>query len=131
MAFFISMFVCNLIVPIVMLIAGFCLYKNPSQEISNYSGYRTKRSKLSKDTWIFAQRMYGKIWSVAGIILLAATVLVQLPFAKSGENTIVILTLIILTVQVGLIILSMLPVEKALKENFDENGIRRVYEEKK
>ena len=41
MGFFIAMFLCNLLMPSIMVIAGYCMYKNPPKEISGLIGYRT------------------------------------------------------------------------------------------
>ena len=55
--------------------------------------------------------------------MLVPTVLVQIPFAKSGED--VVGTLVIEAVQVLALIGSVILVEKALKRTFDENGNKR------
>ena len=34
MGFFIAMFLCNLLMPSIMVIAGYCMYKNPPKEIN-------------------------------------------------------------------------------------------------
>ena len=54
MSLFISMFLCNLLVPLVMLIGGYYMCKRPPEDINSAMGYRTKRSKKNKDTWKFA-----------------------------------------------------------------------------
>ena len=53
------------------------------------------------------------------------TVLAQIPFAKSGEDVVGTVTLVIEGVQVLVLIGSVILVEKALKLTFDENGNRR------
>jgi hypothetical protein len=57
--------------------------------------------------------------------LLVPTVLVQIPFAKSGEDVVGTVTLVIEAVQVLALIGSVILVEKALKRTFDENGNKR------
>ena len=116
MGFFIAMFLCNLLMPSIMVIAGYCMYKNPPKEINGLIGYRTAMSEKNKDTWAFAHDCCGKLWIKSGIILLVPTVLAQIPFAK---------TLVIEAVQVLVLIGSVILVEKALKRTFDENGNRR------
>lgn len=100
MGFFIAMFLCNLLMPSIMVIAGYCMYKNPPKEINGLFGYRTA-------------------------MLLVPTVLAQIPFAKSGEDVVGTVTLVIEAVQVLVLIGSVILVEKALKRTFDENGNRR------
>ena len=45
MGFFIAMFLCNLLMPSIMVIAGYCMYKNPPKEINGLIGYRTAMSE--------------------------------------------------------------------------------------
>lgn len=120
MGFFIAMFLCNLLMPSIMVIAGYCMYKNPPKEINGLIGYRTAMSEKNKDTWAFAHDCCGKLWIKSGIILLVPTVLVQIPFAKSGEDVVGTVTLVIEAVQVLALIGSVILVEKALKRTFDE-----------
>ena len=89
MGFFIAMFLCNLLMPSIMVIAGYCMYKNPPKEINGLIGYRTAMSEKNKDTWAFAHDCCGKLWIKSGIILLVPTVLAQIPFAKSGEDVVI------------------------------------------
>lgn len=77
------------------------------------------------DTWKFAHDYCGRLWLKIGIILLVPSIIVQIPFVNSDENTVGILTLIIEGVQLVFLLGSILPVEKALKRTFDENGKRR------
>ena len=121
MGFFIAMFLCNLLMPSIMVIAGYCMYKNPPKEINGLIGYRTAMSEKNKDTWAFAHDYCGKLWIKSGIILLVPTVLVQIPFAKSGEDVVGTVTLVIEAVQVLALIGSVILVEKALKRTFAGN----------
>ena len=75
MGFFIAMFVCNLLMPLIMLIGGYCMYKNPPKEINGFVGYRTTMSKKNKDTWTFAHDYCGRLWIKLGLILLFPTIL--------------------------------------------------------
>ena len=56
--------------PSIMVIAGYCMYKNPPKEINGLIGYRTAMSEKNKDTWAFAHDCCGKLWIKSGIILL-------------------------------------------------------------
>ncbi len=125
MGFFIAMFLCNLLMPLIMLIGGYCMYKNPPKEINGLVGYRTTMSKKNKDTWTFAHDYCGRLWIKLGLIILIPTILVQIPFVHSGDDAIGIVTLIVEVVQLAILLGSIVPVEKALKRTFDENGVRR------
>lgn len=124
MVFFVGMFICNLLMPMLMLIAGYMMYKHPPKEINGIVGYRTKRSSRNLETWKFAHNYCGKLWMKLGAVLMIPTVLVQIPFAKSGENVIGSITIAIETIQLVVLIGSIFPVEKALKKEFDDNGNR-------
>ena len=125
MVFFICMFICNLLIPATMIITGYFMYKKPPKEINGVIGYRTTMSRKNMDTWKFAHDYCGRLWLKLGIILLVPSIIVQIPFVNSDENTVGILTLIIEGVQLVFLLGSILPVEKALKRTFDENGKRR------
>lgn len=125
MWFYITMFICNLLIPLVMLVGGYCMYKKTPKEINGVIGYRTKMSRKNKDTWKFAHEYCGKLWIRLGIILLAVTVIVQLPFLHSTDNVIGWMTLILESGQLIVLLGAILPVERALKRIFDENGNRK------
>ncbi|MCI5596537.1 MAG: SdpI family protein [Lachnospiraceae bacterium] len=125
MVFFICMFICNLLIPATMIITGYFMYKKPPKEINGVIGYRTTMSRKNMDTWKFAHDYCGRLWLKLGIILLVPSIIVQIPFVNSDENTVGILTLIIEGVQLVFLLGSILPVERALKRTFDENGKRR------
>lgn len=101
------------------------MYKNPPKEINGLVGYRTTMSKKNKDTWTFAHDYCGRLWIKLGLIILIPTILVQIPFVHSGDDAIGIVTLIVEAVQLAILLGSIVPVEKALKRTFDENGVRR------
>ena len=122
MVFFIGMFICNLLMPLLMIIAGYMMYKHPPKEINGVIGYRTTRSRKNIDTWKFAHDYCGRLWFKAGFALLIPTIIAQIPFAKSSDNTIGWVTIVIEMIQLVVLIGSIFPVEKALKENFDDNG---------
>ena len=125
MWFFITMFICNILIPLIMIMGGYFMYKKPPKEINSVVGYRTKMSKKNIDTWMFAHNYCGRLWLKLGTALLIPTVIVQIPFIHSNDNVIGTVTLIVETVQLVVLIGSIIPVENALKKTFDENGIRR------
>ena len=125
MRFYIMMFICNLLIPIVMLTCGFLMYKKPPKEINGIIGYRTTMSRKNKDTWAFAHDYCGKLWIKLGFLLLILTIIIQIPFVHSSENAIGCMTLVVEGIQLVVILVSIVFVERALKKNFDENGVRR------
>jgi len=125
MRFYIMMFICNLLIPIVMLICGLLMYKKPPKEINGIIGYRTTMSRKNKDTWAFAHDYCGKLWIKLGLPLLILTIIIQILFVHSSENAIGCMTLVVEGIQLVVILVSIVFVERALKKNFDEHGVRR------
>lgn len=122
---FITTFICNLLVPLIMIVAGYMMYKKPPKDINNVFGYRTSMSKKNKDTWEFAHNYCGRLWFKLGIVLFILMVIVQMFFVHSSDDVIGNMTLIVVTVQLVVLLGSIMLVEKALKRTFDENGVRR------
>ena len=50
MGFWIAMFVCNLLVPLLMVIFGRIMYKHAPKSINGIYGYRTSMSMKNEDT---------------------------------------------------------------------------------
>lgn len=77
--FWIYMLVCAMITPLIMVITGMVFIKRPPKENSMY-GYYTKRSTQSPEAWKFANEYLGRLWLVAGLIMLplSAAVMVLL-----------------------------------------------------
>ncbi len=77
------------------------------------------------DTWKFAHEYAGKLWWKLGMILIVPTILVHLPFYGADDDTIGFFSIIVMIVQLIVLIVSILPTEKALKQNFNEDGTKR------
>ena len=83
---FILMLLCNLLLPVIMLIAGYLMYKHSPKDINGIIGYRTKLSMKNQETWDFAQKFCGKLWLKIGGIMLLLSIILQIPFKESNEN---------------------------------------------
>lgn len=125
MGFWIFMFVCNMLIPVLMIVVGRIMWKRAPKKINGIMGYRTAMSMKNMDTWKFAHEYCGKLWWKLGWVMLIPSVLVQLPFPGSGEDAVGIVSGILCTVQCVVLIGAIVPVEKALKRNFDKDGKRR------
>lgn len=121
---FIAIFLCNLLIPLVMILAGFLLYKHPPKDINGLIGYRTNWSRKSQETWDFAQVYCGKLWIRIGIILLIVSAIVQIPFAGASEDTIGMMTFVVEMAQLVVMVAAIYPVERALRKKFDKDGKR-------
>lgn len=125
MEFWIFMLVTELFVPIVMVFFGKYFLKSAPKEINSLFGYRTTMSMKNKDTWIFAHKYCGRIWFIAGLIMLPVTLLVMLFVLGKSEDIIGTVGSVICIVQLIPMVGAIVPTEKALKRNFDEDGNRK------
>ena len=119
------LFVCNLMIPILMILLGKWMWKHCPESINVVLGYRTKRSMKNMDTWKFAHEYCGKLWWKLGWITLIPTIAIQIPFFHSNEDVVGIVGGIICTIHTILLIMSIFPTEAALKKTFHEDGTRR------
>lgn len=119
------MFFCNLLIPVLMMLAGRMMWKHCPKKINGLLGYRTTRSMKNMDTWKFAHEYCGRLWWKIGWFMLIPSILVQLPFISSTEEKIGIVGGIICTIQCIILIAATFPTEIALKKTFREDGTRR------
>lgn len=121
-------FVCSLLLPLAFIGLGQRFTKNPPKTIDPMCGYRTVMSMKNQDTWEFAQAYYGRTcykigWVALAVALLAQVWLMRWP-AGSIEGGIRQVTFILLEAAAA-VIANYVPVERALKKEFDKNGNRR------
>lgn len=117
-----GIYIMTLLIPLLMLATGLVFSRWTPKSINYLFGYRTRRSMINQETWNFANRTMGRIWITWSLLLLIPSILV-LFFLKTRveqnlETWIVVLTL----VQLAVLILSIIPVERALKAKFDDKG---------
>ena len=125
MGFWIFMLVMDLIIPAAMIGCGRFLQKKPPKSINATFGYRTTRSMKSQDAWDFAQAYCGRLWVRLGLVLLPLSV-IPLLFVLGRDMAVIGNTAIIVAaVQLVPFLGSIVPVERALKRTFDENGTRK------
>ena len=125
MGIWISMLVSVLLVPVIMIGAGNWLLNHPPKDINCLIGYRTRRSMKNRDTWDFAHRHIGNTWIKWGFIMLPATLAALFPTLGRGEEMICVIGLILLCAQTLVMLISIIPTERALKRTFTEDGERR------
>lgn len=117
--------ICDCFIPTIMIIAGRMMWKHCPKKINGIVGYRTKMSMINMDTWRFAHDHAGKLWWKVGIGLLGPTMLIHIPFYGASDDTIGILSIIIIVIQLVFLVGSIFPTEKSLKNNFNEDGTKR------
>ena len=77
------------------------------------------------DTWKFAHNHFGRLWWKLGWIIMIPSVLLPIPFYRSGKNIIGFAGLILITIQCVIMLVSIYPTERALKEHFNDDGTPR------
>ena len=125
MWFWWTMLVCDLLIPLSMIIAGWVMWKHTPKRINRWYGYRTELSMKNEQTWKFAHTHAGKVWCIMGIVMLIPSILAFVPFYYSSNKVVGIVGAIVTTVQVIALIASVFPTEAALARTFDENGERK------
>lgn len=125
MEFWIFMLIMELLIPVTMIGFGRYFIKNAPKEINAVFGYRTSMSMKNKDTWEFAHKHFGKIWYKWGWVLMVMSVVVKLFTIGQSEDIIGWTGAILVHVQMVVLIVGIIPTERALKKTFDKEGNRR------
>lgn len=117
------MFICDLIIPVLMIILGRMMWKHAPQNINGIVGYRTKRSMQNMDTWKYAHEYCGRLWWKIGWIVLMPSAVLHVPFYSSSENTIGTVCGILCTVQCVALLIPIFLTERALKRKFTDEEV--------
>lgn len=122
MVFWIFMFLMALIIPFTMIGFGRAFLRKAPESINYFFGYRTKRSMQSEQTWQFAHQYCGKIWHVSGWILLVLSVVPLLVVVGKDAGIVGTVGGILSAIQCICLAGAILPTERALRNNFDQDG---------
>lgn len=82
-------------------------------------------SMKNTDTWEFAHRAIGRLWLFVGGIYAILSTLCMIFVLNSDKDTVGLMGEILTLIGVFILIFTIIPVEIALKRNFDENGNRK------
>lgn len=108
-----SMFFYSWVVGLTLIFSGFYNKSKITPVISNSRGYRTKRSKSSKEAWVFGNKLSCNMQVSSGIFaILISSILV---FFTDNLWTISIVSLLI-----GLVF--QIITEVLLRKRYDKNG---------
>jgi len=120
MFFWIFMLMMNLLIPGIMIIMGRLFQRKPPKKINNVYGYRTTRSTKSEEAWRFSHIYFGRLWFRWGRVLLLVSVLFMT--AVAGRNIEIVGTAggILCSLQCVVMILPIIPTERALKQQFGD-----------
>lgn len=117
--------VCDLLMPAIMIFFGRMMWKHPPKEINYMIGYRTARSTKNIDTWKFAHDYCGRLWWKLGWIMLPLSAAVHIPFYHSSKDELSALCFLLIFSQFMILLMTVVPTERALKRTFDDEGKRK------
>ena len=123
--FYVYMLLTSLLIPVIMLVFGWIFHRQAPKKINVWYGYRSARSMKNEDTWVFAHQHIGRTWMLVGAVLLVVSVIPMIAVYGKDDDTVSVVSLVLLFVQMLPMIMSLIPTERALKKTFDENGIRK------
>ena len=123
--FYVYMLLTSLLIPVIMLVFGWIFHRQAPKKINVWYGYRSARSMKNEDTWVFAHQHIGRTWMLVGAVLLVISVIPMIAVYGKDDDTVSVVSLVLLFVQMLPMIMSLIPTERALKRTFDENGIRK------
>lgn len=115
---FIFVLLINLLVPLLMIIIGVLWKNNSPKNINWIYGYRTSMSMKNNETWKFAHLHNAKTWRWVGGIWLIVSIVLTFIFKENFENASVWINYIGL----GIMFLSLIPTEIAIRKKFDKDG---------
>lgn len=111
------------LIPIAVLIGGFCMRFFPPKNPNGWIGYRTELSIKNQLTWKFAQRSCGNLWILLGsvfTILAAIYGILELWLPEKEWTSTAVIRYEVL--QLFPVFASVLLIEQELKKNFDKDG---------
>lgn len=122
--FWIFMMIINLLIPVTMIVFAKGFRKMQPGNINSIYGYRTNRSMKNEDTWVFAHRCCGRLWTIFGRVTLVSTIILMMPLLGKSIELVGKLGGIICAMQLVILISSVYITEKELKKTFDKDGNR-------
>lgn len=106
---------CVLLCPLAMMFAGRLMWKHCANGKPSSVGYRSRRSMASEEAWRFANEDCGRRWWSWGCILIIPSLVAMLPVYGADYDTVGIMGGIITMVGCIIMLLTILPTERALK----------------
>lgn len=114
-----------IVLPFIMFMCSFYFIAGGPKNINNIFGYRTGRSMINKDTWIFAHEYCGKLWFKVSIIFILASIVIMLCLIKTDQRVFVAVGFVIFIAEFVTLFFTISKTEKALADNFDIKGNRK------
>lgn len=114
-----------IVLPFIMFMSSFYFIAGGPKNINNIFGYRTGRSMINKDTWIFAHEYCGKLWLKVSIVFILASIVIMLCLIKTDQRVFVAVGFVIFIAEFITLFFTINKTEKALADNFDIKGNRK------
>lgn len=114
-----------IVLPLIMFMSSFYFIAGGPKNINNIFGYRTGRSMINKDTWIFAHEYCGKLWLKVSIVFILASIVIMLCLIKTDQRVFVAVGFVIFIAEFVTLFFTISKTEKALADNFDIKGNRK------
>ena len=116
-----------MVIPVTLFILGIFFTVKPVTRINNLAGHRTKYSKLSQQTWDYAQRRMAKTYLIVGAVYTIISSIVNIILFKHGikVDKLWLVVGVIVLVQCTAPLIEYVLVENGLKRKFDQNGNMR------
>ena len=102
----------------ILFLLGIIFWRFPPKKINSLYGYRNHKTMQNQQIWDFANATFNKNFLIYGAISFAASLL--LAYIASKELTWQPMLLVALT-----LLVSIIKTERALKENFTDDGKRK------
>ncbi|MDO5518680.1 MAG: SdpI family protein [Clostridium sp.] len=80
-----GIYLCNFIVPLVMLYLSYHFKKEPCKQIGS-NGYSTPASRKSQEAWDYAQQICPAVFGKIGEVLLGVELIMTIIFIAMGVN---------------------------------------------
>ena len=124
-AMWVIMFFVELFIPLAMIGFGRIFMRGGPKDINKTFGYRTKLSMKNKDTWEFAHRYCGKLWTITGLVMLPVSEIPLIFVLKRDTDAVALVGLLVMFAQLVPMLVPILLTEAALKRTFDEKDERK------
>ena len=114
-----------LALPVVTLIVGIILLKNPPA-VNGFFGYRTKMSMKNENIWQFAQTLSGSMFVKIFAPLTVVSAAVFFTIESQNEDTKFTVFVAVLAINIAAVAFVNHGVGRVLKREFDEDGNRKA-----
>ena len=111
--------------PVVMIILGLLYLFAAPKEANHHFGYRCYFGMGSEQAWCYTQRIAGITWTVLGVIMTVAVLLVAQRFADQDTLEMLTTAAVCVLAEAGVLLLASLVIRTVVASRFDRHGERR------